>query len=109
MSKRIVLLLLTCIFIIGILLTGCNSTASKNDMPYAKFVYEGVKSVQVIDEFTVKIILDRPMAAFLANMTMPQGAPIVSHGVALAAHRSNIKGFALHPIGKHWLNLVSKD
>lgn len=50
----------------------------KNDMPYAKFVYEGVKSVQVIDEFTVKIVLDKPMAAFLANMAMPQGAPIVS-------------------------------
>lgn len=50
----------------------------KNDMPYAKFVYEGVKSVQVVDEFTIKIILEKPQAAFIYNMAMAQGAPIVS-------------------------------
>jgi len=50
----------------------------KNDMPYAKFVYDGVKSVQVVDENTVKIILDRPIAAFLSNMAMSHAAFIVS-------------------------------
>jgi len=50
----------------------------KSDMPYAKFVYEGVKSVQVMDEYTVKIVLDRPLAAFLANMAMTHAAFIVS-------------------------------
>ncbi len=50
----------------------------KNDMPYAKFVYEGVKAVQVVDEYTVKFILDKPMAAFLANQAMSHAAFIVS-------------------------------
>jgi len=50
----------------------------KNDMPYAKFVFEGVKSVQVVDEYTVKVILDKPLAAFLANLAMSHAAYIVS-------------------------------
>jgi hypothetical protein len=29
--------------------------------------------------------------------------------VVLAAHRSNIKGFAVHPTGKHTLSIVSKE
>lgn len=50
----------------------------KNDMPYAKFVYEGVKAVQVVDEYTVKFILEKPIAAFLANQAMSHAAFIVS-------------------------------
>ena len=50
----------------------------KPDMPYGKFVYEGVKSVQVVDDNTVKITLDRPLATFLPNMAMTHAAFIVS-------------------------------
>jgi len=32
----------------------------------------------------------------------------ISHGVDLAAYRPNVKGFALHPTGAAWLNLVTK-
>lgn len=50
----------------------------KDDMPYAEFVFDGVKSVEVVDDYTVKIVLENPSAAFLANMAMGLAAPIVS-------------------------------
>lgn len=50
----------------------------KEDMPYAEFTYDGVTSVEAIDEYTVKITLEKPSAAFLANMAMPLSAQIVS-------------------------------
>ncbi len=49
-----------------------------DDMPYASFVYGKVKEVQVVDDYTVKIILTEPYAPFLANMAMCMAAPIVS-------------------------------
>jgi len=50
----------------------------KDDMPYASFVFDGVKQVEVVDDYTVKIVLEKPNAAFLANMAMGLAAPIVS-------------------------------
>lgn len=50
----------------------------KDDMPYAAFVYDGVQKVEAVDDYTVKIIMDKPNAAFLANMAMALAAPIVS-------------------------------
>ncbi|MBC9784834.1 ABC transporter substrate-binding protein [Heliobacterium chlorum] len=48
------------------------------DMPYAEFTYDGVKKVDAVDDYTVKITLDKPSAAFLANLAMPIAAPLVS-------------------------------
>ncbi|HWR43545.1 ABC transporter substrate-binding protein [Sporomusa sp.] len=50
----------------------------KEDMPYASFTFDGVKKVEVIDDYTVKIVLEKPSAPFLANMAMALAAPIVS-------------------------------
>jgi len=49
-----------------------------DDMPFADFTYAGVQKVEVVDEYTVKVILDKPSAPFLANMAMSAAAPIVS-------------------------------
>jgi peptide/nickel transport system substrate-binding protein len=48
------------------------------DMPYASFVFDTVKEVKVIDDYTVEIDLTQTNAAFLANMAMTMAAPIVS-------------------------------
>ena len=50
----------------------------KEEMPYAEFVFDGVKSVTVVDDYTVKIVMEKPNAAFLANMAMALAAPIIS-------------------------------
>jgi peptide/nickel transport system substrate-binding protein len=49
-----------------------------DDMPYAEFTFDGVKSVEVVDDYTVKIILEKPSATLLANLAMGMAAPIVS-------------------------------
>ena len=54
------------------------------DMPYATFVFgeeaidSGLKEIEVVDEYTVKLIMRAPSAAFLKNMAMTLAAPIVS-------------------------------
>ena len=50
----------------------------KDDMPYAEFTFDGITKVEVIDDYTVKIVLAKPSAPFLANMAMCLAAPIVS-------------------------------
>jgi peptide/nickel transport system substrate-binding protein len=50
----------------------------KDDMPYADFTFAGVTKVEVVDDYTVKIVLEKPSAPFLANMAMALAAPIVS-------------------------------
>ena len=34
---------------------------------------------------------------------------LLSHSLDMAAYRPNVKGFALHPVGIHWLDIVSKE
>lgn len=48
------------------------------DMPYASFTFGPIDSVEVVDEYQVKINLKDPYAPFLANMAMPLASPIVS-------------------------------
>lgn len=66
-----------------------------SDMPYATFVFgseesgTGVKSVEVVDDSTVKITLRAPSAPFLKNLAMALASPIVSP-TALAASKGNI-------------------
>ncbi len=50
----------------------------KDDMPYADFTFAGVSKVEVVDDYTVKIILEKPNASFLANLAMTTAAPIIS-------------------------------
>lgn len=49
-----------------------------DDMPYADFVFGTVSECKVIDDYTVAIVLKQKNTAFLANMAMCFGAPIVS-------------------------------
>ncbi|MBP2646151.1 MAG: ABC-type transporter, periplasmic subunit [Firmicutes bacterium] len=46
-----------------------------------------------------------------AQALIAEDAPwvFISHSVDMAAARPNVKGFALHPTGTHWLDIVSKD
>ncbi|MBM7856069.1 peptide/nickel transport system substrate-binding protein [Desulfohalotomaculum tongense] len=64
-------------------------------MPYASFVFEPVKAVEVVDEYTVKIILKEPYAPFLANMAMCMAAPIVSP----TAVKKYGDDYISHPVG----------
>lgn len=50
----------------------------KEDMPYAEFTFDGITKVEAIDDYTVKITLEKPSAPFLANLAMGLAAPIVS-------------------------------
>ncbi|VBB06908.1 Hypothetical protein LUCI_2148 [Lucifera butyrica] len=77
----------------------------KDDMPYAAFVYDGVKKVEVVDDYTVKIIMEKPNAAFLANMAMALAAPIVSP----AAVKKYGDKFVEHPVGTGPYKFVKWD
>ncbi|MBO8138181.1 MAG: ABC transporter substrate-binding protein [Desulfotomaculum sp.] len=66
-----------------------------DDMPYASFVFGPVKAVEVVDEYTVKIILKEPYAPFLANLAMCMAAPIVSPA-AVEKYGDN---YIEHPVG----------
>ena len=59
------------------------------DMAYAGFVYEYVDSVEVVDEYTVKIILSEKCTPFLNNIAMSMSAPIVSP-TALKENNNNV-------------------
>ena len=48
------------------------------DMAYGSFVYGSVKSVEVVDNYTVKINLTDPSTPFLNNLAMVMSAPMVS-------------------------------
>lgn len=48
------------------------------DMPYAGFTFDGVKSVEKVDDYTVRYTLARPNSPFLLNLAMGLAAPIVS-------------------------------
>ncbi|MEG6616542.1 ABC transporter substrate-binding protein [Peptococcaceae bacterium 1198_IL3148] len=74
-------------------------------MPYASFVYGPVKSVEVIDEYTVKIILNNPYAPFLANMAMCMAAPIVSP----TAVEKYGEDFIANPVGTGPFKFVKWD
>ncbi|MCL1879750.1 MAG: ABC transporter substrate-binding protein [Actinomycetia bacterium] len=66
-----------------------------SDMPYATFVFgeeatgTGLKAIEVVDPYTVKLTLRAPSTPFLKNMAMTLAAPIVSPA-ALAANSGNI-------------------
>ncbi|MEG1561743.1 MAG: ABC transporter substrate-binding protein [Raoultibacter sp.] len=66
-----------------------------SDMPYATFVFgseetgTGVKTIEAIDEGTVKVTLRAASAPFLKNLAMALAAPIVSP-TALKAANGNI-------------------
>lgn len=49
-----------------------------DDMPYASFTFGPVDKVEVVDAYTVKIILKQPYTPFLSNLAMALAAPIVS-------------------------------
>jgi len=66
-----------------------------DDMPYASFTFGPVKEVKVVDDYTVKIILNEPYAPFLANMAMCLAAPIVSK----AAVEKYGADFIKNPVG----------
>ncbi|MGE5372436.1 MAG: ABC transporter substrate-binding protein [Solirubrobacterales bacterium] len=66
-----------------------------SEMPYAEFVFGNVKSVRVLDPYTVAITLKSPNAAFLANLAMGISAPIVSP----TAVRKYGTIFTEHPVG----------
>ncbi len=52
-----------------------NATA---DMTYADFVYGYVTSVDVVDDYTVKVTLKDVCTPFLYNLAMSMAAPLVS-------------------------------
>ena len=65
------------------------------DMPYASFVYEYVDNVVVNDTYSVTINLTSPNSAFLANLAMVMGAPIVSPTALQAGNNSVME----NPVG----------
>jgi peptide/nickel transport system substrate-binding protein len=48
------------------------------DMSYASFVYGSVKSVDVVDKYTVNVNLTAPSTPLLANLAMIMAAPVIS-------------------------------
>ncbi len=66
-----------------------------DDMPYASFTFGPVQKVEVVDEYTVKFILNAPYAPFLANLAMSLAAPIVSP----AAVQKYGADFIKNPVG----------
>ncbi|SFQ94780.1 ABC transporter substrate-binding protein [Desulfoscipio geothermicus] len=76
-----------------------------DDMPYASFTFGPVKKVEVVDEYTVKIILNAPYSPFLANMAMCMAAPIVSP----AAVEKYGEDYISHPVGTGPFKFVKWD
>lgn len=65
------------------------------DMSYADFVFGSVKSVEAVDESTVKVTLKAPCTPFLNNLAMCMAAPMVSPK-ALKDNNNNVNE---HPCG----------
>ena len=76
-----------------------------DDMPYASFTFEPVKSVEVVDDATVRFVLSRPYAPFLANLAMALAAPIVSP----AAVKKYGADFIQNPVGTGPFKFVKWD
>ncbi|MBI5591529.1 MAG: ABC transporter substrate-binding protein [Deltaproteobacteria bacterium] len=62
---------------------------------FANAVFKYVKTVEAIDEYTVKITLEKPYAPFLYNLRMRHAAPIVSP----SAVKKLGDQFEKHPVG----------
>jgi peptide/nickel transport system substrate-binding protein len=87
--------------------TSCNAAAVKfsvdrqlkentnNTVTYAYLTYGMVKSVEIIDDLTVRFNLKFPYAPFLNNLAMPFSAPVVSP----SAVKKYGAGFWRHPVG----------
>lgn len=74
-----------------------------DDMPYASFTFAGVKSVETVDDNTVKFTLEAPNTPFLANLAMTLAAPIVSP-TALEKYNGNLNE---NPVGTGPFKFVS--
>lgn len=79
-----------------------NATAK---MSYASMVYGDVADVQVIDDYTVAIVLKTPSTPFLHNIAMMYAAPIASP-TALQNSDNNISE---HPVGTGPYKFVAWD
>lgn len=64
-------------------------------MSYAPLVLGDVEKTEVVDDYTVRITLQRPSTPFLNNMAMPFAAPIVSP-TALDKYGNDLSE---HPVG----------
>ncbi|XOQ47372.1 MAG: Heme-binding protein A [Eubacteriales bacterium] len=73
------------------------------DMGYASFVYGSVKSVEAVDQYTVKITMKTACTPFLNNLAMSLGAPMVSPK-ALQDNNNNVNE---HPCGTGPYKFVS--
>lgn len=60
-----------------------------SDMSYSTFVYGSVESVDVMDEYTVKINMKEVCTPFLSNLAMSLSAPMVSP-TALKNNNNNV-------------------
>ncbi|WP_028986444.1 ABC transporter substrate-binding protein [Thermicanus aegyptius] len=69
---------------------------------YAEFTFGMVDHVEVVDEYTVKIVLKEPYAPFLSNLAM-HAASIVSP----TAVKQYGKDFSRHPVGTGPFKFVS--
>ncbi|WP_003539706.1 ABC transporter substrate-binding protein [Desulfotomaculum nigrificans] len=67
----------------------------KDTMTYGSFTFGMVKSVEILDDYTVKFNLNAPYSPFLRNLAMPWAAPIVSPGAVTKYGEE----FYRHPVG----------
>lgn len=64
------------------------------DFKYAGFTFKYVRSIEAIDEYTVRITLDKPYAPFLFNMAMTSAAIVSPAAVSRWGGE-----FRRHPVG----------
>ena len=62
---------------------------------YFNMVFGPLKEVQIVDDYTVKILLNEPYAPLLQNLAMPYAAPVISP-TAAQKHGS---AFGVKPVG----------
>ncbi len=82
-----------------------NTINKTEDMTYADFVWGYVDpgKTEVIDDYTIKIVLTQPSTPFLANLAMVFGAPMVSPTAAQTGDLMN------NPVGTGPYKFVSWD